>query len=99
MKIQIIINLLRGWQLDGRGYWRDKEGNLIHREKAYNKIYLKKVGAYPFPFSKYIIHHIDGDKSNNKLKNLAILTQDHHRYAHNIPITYVQDNLEQEIIL
>jgi len=50
-------------------YDKDKNGypigkvehsDLIHRQIAYSEIYLKNRHKYPLPFSKYVVHHIDG---------------------------------------
>ena len=30
----------------------------------------------------YVVHHIDGDKRNNKIENLALLTVKEHNNAH-----------------
>lgn len=68
---------------DKNGYKRkDDNSNLWHRKIAYYKIYLKDRKKYPLPFSEYEIHHIDGDKDNNSIENLAILTPEEHIDVH-----------------
>lgn len=69
---------------DKRGYEikKPKHSNLAHRQIAYEKIYLKNRKKYPLPFSKYIVHHKDGDKKNNKIENLEILVPKEHENKH-----------------
>lgn len=84
-------NLFRKTYKDDRGYKRYKDNdNLVHREKAYKKIYLKKKRKYPSKFGEYVVHHIDGNKLNNKANNLFICTVDHHRRIHNSPVNWRQ---------
>jgi len=71
--------------IDKQGYKRYKDnGRLVHRETAYNQIYIKDIGKYPLRFREYDIHHIDGNKLNNKSKNLQILTREQHKQVHGI---------------
>jgi len=72
--------------MDDNGYEREviEHSNLTHRRKAYKYIYLKNRDQYPLPFSKYVVHHIDGNKKNNKIDNLQILTQEEHEELHGI---------------
>ena len=81
-KFKRIINLIRGWNKDSNGYWRKKNGKLVHREVAYKKIYLKKPEKYAYTFHRYIVHHIDGDKENNSKNNLAIWNSKEHNDYH-----------------
>lgn len=68
---------------DERGYPRKaKHSNLLHRKIAYKHIYLPNRDKYPLPFSSYIVHHIDGDKENYDVNNLAIMTQAEHEEVH-----------------
>lgn len=94
-KLRRIIYLIKGYTRDEIGYWRTKEGFLVHRIRAYNKIYSKERDKYPFPYSLYVIHHKDGDKENNKIKNLIILTVPEHNLTHN----YNKENIENLINL
>ncbi len=55
---------------------------LIHRQIAFNEIYLKNRNRYPLKFNKYVVHHIDGVKVNNEISNLQILTKEKHNYIH-----------------
>ena len=68
--------------VDGNGYKR--HSNLVHREKAYEQIYKKNRDKYPLPFSEYVVHHKDGDKQNNDIQNLEILTPAEHEKVHGI---------------
>ena len=67
---------------DKRGYKRE-HSNAVHRNRAYS-VYLKNRKKYPLPFSAYEVHHIDGDKTNNRMDNLAILTPEEHDKEHDI---------------
>ncbi len=71
---------------DNRGYKRrSKEpSNLVHRHRAYHHIYLKNRKKYPLPFGAYEVHHIDGDKNNNRMDNLAVLTPEEHDKVHDV---------------
>ncbi|MBS3078917.1 HNH endonuclease [Candidatus Pacearchaeota archaeon] len=85
---------------DKLGYKR-KHSNAVHRHRAYHYIYLKDRKKYPLPFEAYEIHHIDGDKNNNRMDNLAVLTPEEHDKAHeeltNQIINY-KNQLEEEHI-
>jgi len=63
------------------GYGEDEDG-LISRKVAYKEIYLKNRDKYPLPFGKYKVHHIDGEKLNNSVKNLYICIQADHNLIH-----------------
>lgn len=66
---------------DKRGYERE-HSDAVHRHRAYHHIYLKDRKKYTLPFSAYEVHHIDGDKTNNRMENLAVLTPEEHDKAH-----------------
>lgn len=68
---------------DKRGYERE-HSDAVHRHRAYHHIYLKDRKKYPLPFEAYEVHHIDGDKTNNKMENLAVLTPEEHDKAHEL---------------
>lgn len=70
--------------IDKNGYKRGqhKHSDLIHRQIAYSEIYLKNRNEYPLKFHKYVIHHIDGNKLNNDVSNLQILTKEEHEAIH-----------------
>lgn len=80
--------------VDENGYERGSinHSDLLHRQIAYNEIYLQNKDMYPLPFSKYVVHHIDGDKRNNNISNLIIVTQEEHEKLHGIlkPMTWKQ---------
>lgn len=77
-----------GQYTDEDGYLRDTVENgfstLIHRQKAYRNIYLKNRDKYPLPFEYYVVHHIDGDKKNNRLYNLEIMLPEEHEAIHGL---------------
>ncbi len=71
--------------IDENGYYRWKDTQrLVHRDIAYKQIYLKNRDKYPLPFRCYQIHHIDRNKTNNRVDNLEILTEEEHRKVHGI---------------
>lgn len=67
---------------DKNGYKR--HSNLVHREKAFEQIYNKNRTKYPKPFSEYVVHHKDGNKQNNNIDNLMLLTPEEHEEIHGI---------------
>ncbi len=73
--------------VDERGYERygGYDNRLIHRDIAYNYIYKKgyRNGVYTKRFRDYDIHHKDGNKRNNSINNLQILTREEHEEIHN----------------
>lgn len=77
---------------DNNGYSRGKinHSDLIHRQIAYNFIYLKYPQFFPMPFSKYEVHHKDGDKDNNDISNLQIVTKEEHRYIHDQKRSFIK---------
>ena len=70
--------------IDNGGYKRGnvKHSDLQHRQIAFKYIYQPNRDKYPLPFSQYQVHHIDGNKQNNDLKNLKLVTQDSHEQIH-----------------
>jgi len=53
---------------------------------AYKNIFLKDKEYYPLSFEKYIIHHKDRDKDNNRTSNLDIVTRDEHEQIHSLEL-------------
>jgi len=46
-------------------------------------IFIEKIQInIPLPFGKYVVHHIDGEKQNNSIKNLYICTKEQHNEIH-----------------
>jgi len=68
--------------VDDKGYLRDTYGKLIHRQIAYQKIYEKNQHKYEDYFKKLDVHHVDGDKQNNKVVNLFICSHEDHKRIH-----------------
>jgi len=71
-----------------KGYRRFKSNKeLVHRWKARTKIYNLNKAYYKekYPnhsFRQLVVHHKDGNKLNNSLKNLEIMTQEEHDDIH-----------------
>lgn len=53
-------------------------------------VWLKERGPIP---EKYHVHHIDGDKSNNKIENLTLLHTSEHAKLH--AKEYIENNREK----
>ena len=69
--------------LDKNGYYRFIDSDrLVYRWVAQKYIYNENREEYLLPFSKYVIHHKDGNKVNNSVMNLKILTPDEHFSKH-----------------
>lgn len=64
------------------GYKQKDHSESVHRHRAYHHIYLKNREKYPLPFSAYEVHHKDGNKNNNRMDNLAVLTPEEHDKEH-----------------
>ena len=58
------------------------QSNLVHRQVAHDKIWLKNRDKYPLPFSKYVVDHKDMDKLNYTVSNLRIETSRKHQLSH-----------------
>ena len=72
------------------GYYRissRKEGN---RHKPLHRLIYESVwGKIP---EGYVIHHIDGDKTNNCILNLLMLSNEHHTSLHNKGKTLTEEH-------
>lgn len=70
--------------LDNNGYKRGeiKHSNLLHRQLAFKYIYQPNKDQYPLPFGQYQVHHIDGNKQNNDIKNLKLVSKESHKEIH-----------------
>jgi len=71
--------------IDPQNYYRWKDSDrLVHRSKAYKKIYLKDRKKYSLEFKEYQVHHKDGNKQNNKIENLMLVTLSEHEKSHGV---------------
>ena len=69
-------------KVDAHGYYRitsRKEGN--HRKRLHRLIFEKFHGEIP---DNYIVHHIDGNKLNNCILNLELMTSEKHNSLHKL---------------
>lgn len=68
---------------NGRKYRRDKHTgyylNSVHRERLHRAVWQYHFGSIP---EGYHIHHIDGDKANNEIDNLALIHGSNHCAYH-----------------
>jgi hypothetical protein len=86
---EIIDALESEWYTDDKGYpryvlERDGVSSLVHRQVAYQFIYLRDRKSYPMPFSEYVVHHKDEKKLNYQPNNLEVLTEEEHKERHAI---------------
>ena len=71
----------------GKGYRISKDGykfiNIARRKEIqeHRLIWIKYNGEIP---KRFIIHHIDGDKLNNDIHNLQLLTNSEHIKIHDL---------------
>jgi hypothetical protein len=68
-----------GQALSSKGYAVQHVGG--KQEYVHRTLMAEALGLKALP-SWAIVHHIDGDKSNNQLSNLALTTADGHRTLH-----------------
>ena len=71
----IEYNGLRFCRDDKTGYYL----NSTIRKRLHRYVWEHEAGAIP---KGYHIHHIDGDKSNNDISNLALITASNHERLH-----------------
>ena len=64
--------------IDKHGYYRDRHG-LVHRRIA-EEWWMAHFGV-SFP-QTLIVHHINGDRLDNRVENFAFLTRSEHRAIH-----------------
>ncbi len=69
---------------DMRSYQEEIQYDDVSFVVAYKNIFLKDKEYYPLSFEKYIIHHKDRDKDNNRTSNLDIVTRDEHEQIYNL---------------
>jgi hypothetical protein len=72
--------------INDKGYieGKYKHSKLLHRQIAYQEVYLKNREEYPLPFYRYQVHHIDRNKLNNDSSNFELLTPKDHMKLHGI---------------
>jgi len=71
--------------LDDKGYLRFRNSKrLVHRWKAQKHIFEPNRHLYPKSFKFYVVHHKDGNKLNNDVSNLEILSKPDHENRHSI---------------
>ena len=76
----LLITIFGRAKVDTSGYYRitsRKEGN--HHKLLHRLIFEKFHGSIP---EGYIIHHVDGDKFNNCILNLELLSFREHMIHH-----------------
>lgn len=79
----------RKWTINNMGYYRNtnraKGEYLLHRYK-----YIREIGKIPL---NYDIHHIDGNKENNEISNLLLISKSEHTKLHNKEVRYGNNNV------
>ncbi len=78
------------WEANNKGYKQFKDSKeLLHRWVFRSKIGLSRDDLKK---SGFVVHHVDGNKINNDISNLALLKQEAHNKLH-----YTQWNMERLI--
>jgi hypothetical protein len=67
-------------RVNSNGYAQFKDPNTGLWTLTHRRVAEKKVGGRIFP--GYEVHHIDGDKTNNRPSNLKVLSKAEHRSIH-----------------
>lgn len=60
---------------------KDGRKSRMHRELC-RVLYELNRDQYPLPFDEYVVHHRNGDKTDNSMKNLVLLTDAEHKRIH-----------------
>lgn len=88
------------YYVDEKGYRRFKDSKkLVHRWVAKKYIYDKNRDKFPLHFSKYQVHHKNGNKQYNHASNLELLTESEHRKIHGLGLEGFKDILKGIAIL
>lgn len=67
-------------RVNSGGYAQFRDPNTGQWALTHRRVAEKKVGGRIFP--GYEVHHIDGDKTNNRPSNLTIVSKTEHRQIH-----------------
>lgn len=60
---------------NNKGYWRTSDNQLLHR-KIWEEFYGQKIPE------GYVIHHRNGDCTDNRISNLELMTHEEHLSHH-----------------
>jgi hypothetical protein len=67
-------------RINSSGYAQFKDPHTGQWKLTHRRVAEKKLGGQIF--SGYEVHHIDGDKTNNRSSNLTVVSEAEHRSIH-----------------
>ena len=89
IKEQTVTKTVRYIEFDGKRFYEDGKGYWLGQEKGPDGV-PRRIRLHTYVWEKYngpipdgyVIHHIDRDKTNNNIENLAMLEAGEHRKLH-----------------
>lgn len=82
IKVESITTKFGTARIGVNGYWTIKKGSQENRNKLLHRLIFEDYYKCTL-FSNGIIHHKDGNKLNNRISNLELITKGEHNTLHN----------------